>query len=187
MDNPGMADLDAAIEFATKAHRGQRREGEVPLPYITHPMEVLMNLRYLGGIGDPDMLCAAILHDTVEETNVTLPEIETRFGPTVRHLVEELTRREPTAEETRGMSKDEIWELRSKMLLDEIAKMSPEAQKIKLADRYSNLKEAQWTKSGEKLKRYEKQTAKILKIVPKQINPGLWNAINVLREKIEGK
>jgi len=170
-------DLDAAIEFAAKAHRGQVRDGESPLPYITHPVDVLANLRYVGGVTDSDMLCAAILHDVVEESRVTLEEIESRFGKRVRGLVEELTRREPTASEIEGMTKDQIWELRANMLLDEIEKMSPTAQAIKLADRLSNIKEAERVKLGKKLKRYREQTVKILKIVPKKVNPGIWEAI----------
>jgi len=176
--------VDAAIEFAAKAHRGQIRDGANPLPYITHPVEVLVNLRYLGGVTDEAMLCAAALHDVVEETSVRFEAIEERFGPRVRELVQELTRREPTPAETKGMTKDQIWELRSGMLLAEIAKMSPDAQAIKLADRYSNLSEARRTKAGKKLARYNDQTTKILKIVPKKINPGLWEAIKNLQAEI---
>lgn len=178
--------LDAAIEFAAKAHRGQIRDGEDPLPYITHPVEVVVNLRYLGAVTDPDILCAAALHDVVEETAVPLSEIEERFGERVRALVEELTRREPTPDEIQGMTKDSIWELRSGLLLGEIAKMSPDAQAIKLADRYSNLSEARRTKLGKKLVRYNDQTTKILKIVPKKVNPGLWSAIKGLQAEISG-
>jgi (p)ppGpp synthase/HD superfamily hydrolase len=178
-------DLDAVIEFAAKAHRGQVRDGENPLPYITHPLDVLANLRYIGEVTDPDMLAAAILHDVVEESGVPFEEIEKRFGTRVRELVQELTRREPTAEETAGMAKDEIWEMRSNMLLSEIGKMSLTAQAVKLADRYSNLNEARRSKSGKKLGRYNKQTVKILKIIPRKANPGLWDAVKKLQEEIE--
>ena len=177
-------DLDAAIEFAAKAHRGQIRDGEAPLPYITHPIDVLANLRYLGGVTDLEMLCAAILHDVVEESDVSFEDLEQRFGKRVRELVQELTRREPTSLETEGMDRDAIWELRSQWLLEEISKMSPDAQAIKLADRYSNLNESRRVKLGRKLKRYNEQTAKILKIVPKSVNPGLWQAIQDLRATI---
>jgi (p)ppGpp synthase/HD superfamily hydrolase len=181
-----LPDLDAAIEFAAKAHKGQVRDGQNPLPYITHPIDVLINLRYVGGVVDPDMLCAAALHDVVEECDVPFEEIEKRFGKRVRELVQELTRREPTAEETAGMDKDQIWELRANMLLAEIEKMSPEAQTVKLADRFSNITEAKRVKWGKKLERYSKQTTKILKIVPRKVNPGLWDAVKEVNDSVKG-
>jgi len=177
-------DLDTVIEFAMKAHRGQVRDGECPLPYITHPLDVLANLRYTGEVTDLDMLAAAVLHDVVEESGVPFEEIEKRFGTRVQELVHELTRREPTAEETSGMTKDEIWEMRANMLLEEIGKMSLTAQAVKLADRLSNLNEARRSKSGKKLDRYNKQTAKMLKIIPRKANPGLWDAVKKLQEEI---
>ncbi|MBC8065682.1 MAG: HD domain-containing protein, partial [Chlorobia bacterium] len=131
--------LDAAIDFAVNAHRGQVRDGEFPLPYITHPLDVLANLRYAGEVTDQDMLQAALLHDVVEESGVSFEEIEKLFGARTRELIHELTRYEPTADETQGMTKDEIWELRSNTLLREISEMSPTAQAVKLADRLSNL------------------------------------------------
>jgi (p)ppGpp synthase/HD superfamily hydrolase len=178
------ASVESAIEFAVKAHRGQYRDGDCPLPYITHPLDVLANLRYTGEITDTDMLCTAVLHDVVEESGVTFEEIEKQFSTRVRDLVEELTREEPGPAQTAGMDRDEIWELRSKMLLDEIEKMSPTAQAVKLADRLSNLYEATRSKSGKKLERYNKQTAKILKIIPRKTNPGLWDAVKKLHEQI---
>lgn len=75
------------------------------------------------------------------------------------------------------MSKAEIWALRSDMLLAEIAQMSPDAQQIKLADRLSNLREGFRTKAGEKLARYIRQSRQILEIIPREVNPGLWDAI----------
>ena len=177
-------DLEAAIEFAAKAHRGQVRDGENPLPYVTHPIDVLTNLRYTGEVTDPAMLCAAALHDVVEESQVPFSEIEKQFGSRVCELVTELTRYEPTPDETAGMTKNEIWALRSQLLLDEIAKMSPDAQAVKLADRLSNLNEAVRSKQGKKLKRYNEQTAKILKIIPKKSNPGLWSAVFKLQKEV---
>src|SRR5688500_10578224 len=100
------ANVEAAIEFAVKAHRGQYRDGDEPLPYITHPLDVLANLRYTGEITDKDMLCTAVLHDVVEESGVGFGEIEEQFGERVRELVQELTRVEPGPAETAGMDRD---------------------------------------------------------------------------------
>ncbi len=76
--------LEAAYAVAEQAHRGMKRKsGE---PFITHPVavtEVLADMRL-----DPDALMAGLLHDTVEDTNVTLQELEDKFGSTVRKIVE---------------------------------------------------------------------------------------------------
>jgi len=169
--------LQSAVEFATRAHFGSWREGDFPLPYVTHPVEVLLNLRYVGLVTDTEMLCAAVLHDTVEGESATFEQIEKQFGPRVCSLVKELTRSEPTGIEVADLTKEEIWKLRSRMLLDEIAKMSSDAKQIKLADRLSNVQDARRTKSARKLRRYLDQTEKILAIVPRETNRALWNAI----------
>lgn len=77
-----------AFEFAYELHKGQyRKSGE---PYICHPVAVAGMLRYLGG--NSAMIAAGFLHDIVEDTEVTLEEIEQRFGTEVRHLVEGVTK-----------------------------------------------------------------------------------------------
>lgn len=172
-----MERLHAAIRFATERHDAEVREGDVPLPYITHPVEVLLLLRYVGGVSDEELLCAAALHDTVESGVATLAEIRDLCGDRTAELVRELTRYEPTAAETAGMTKAEIWELRSETLLSEIGRMGPDAQQVKLADRLANVREGKRTKRGEKLSRYLKQTRRILEIIPRTRNRGLWEAI----------
>jgi len=169
--------VQRAMEAAVRAHADQWREGEFPLPYSTHPIEVLILLRYVGGVTDEAMLCTAALHDTVEEGSMSFKAIADSFGGHVEVLVRALTRREPSAEETAGLSKDEIWKLRADMLLNEIGEMSPEAQTVKLADRLSNVRDAKRLKSGKKLNRYLWQTKRIIEIVPRSVNPGLWDAI----------
>ena len=77
-----------AFTFAYALHRGQRRaSGE---PYIAHPVAVAGLLRELGG--SPAMIAAGFLHDVIEDTDVTAEEIEQRFGPEVRRLVEAVTK-----------------------------------------------------------------------------------------------
>lgn len=172
--------LEAAVEFACAAHRGQLRDGESPLPYITHPMDVLNKVRYIGRIEDEAILSAAALHDVVEESEVTGDEIRERFGSRIADLVRELTRTEPHPSELEGLSKPQIWQKRSAMLLADIAEMSPEAMIVKLADRLSNLEGAYATKKGDKLNRYLDQTFEILRIIPQRINPPLWEAIQAM-------
>jgi guanosine-3',5'-bis(diphosphate) 3'-pyrophosphohydrolase len=171
------ASLLLAVETATRAHAGILREGDAPLPYATHAIEVMINLRYVGGVTDPEMLCAAALHDTVEGDALTLDQIEKYFGERVRSLVGELTRTEPSAVQIANLPKDEVWQLRADMLVDEISKMSPNAQQIKLADRLANVREAHRAKRGKKLRRYLSQTKQILQVVPRSRNKSLWDAI----------
>jgi guanosine-3',5'-bis(diphosphate) 3'-pyrophosphohydrolase len=169
--------LSAAILFAVEKHDGDFRDGDFGLPYSTHPIEVCSLLRYVGGVTDPDILCAAILHDVLEESDTKPAEIESKFGLRVSLLVNELTRTEPSEEEASKLSKEDLWRVRSNLLLSEIAAMSTDAQNVKLADRLANLRQAKVTRKGEKLRRYERQSKKILEIIPKTVNPSLWKAI----------
>lgn len=137
-------------------------------------------LRYLAGEEDEEILCAAALHDVVEECGTPLEEIEERFGTRVAELVEELTRKEPTEQEAAGLDEDELAALRSRMLLEEIAQMSPDAQRIKLADRLSNLTSYVVTRQGEKLARYVRQSYMVLEIIPREVSPALWDGIQEL-------
>jgi (p)ppGpp synthase/HD superfamily hydrolase len=182
MSDVSLPRLHKAIRWAGKVHKNQDRDGDAALPYISHVLEVVSNLRFVGGVTDEDLLCVAALHDVLEMSDVPASKIESRFGERVRGLVEELTRHEPSAEDTMGMTDAQIWKLRSGILLDEIKKMSPDAQQVKLADRLSNTIGALRSKTGSKLERTLKQTEEILKIVPQKVNPGLWNAI---REKVD--
>lgn len=176
-----MTQLEIAIAFATEAHQGQFCDGDIPLPYIFHPVEVVLNLHDVGGIVDEDMLIAGILHDTIEHGGTSLQDIVLLFGDTVAALVKGVTREEPSPAQTEGLSSDEIWTLRANMLLEEIAtKMSDEHHIIKLADRLANLKSALRTKKGRKLKRYLTHTEAMLRIIPKETNPPLWKAIKNL-------
>ena len=121
------SDLAPALDFATKAHEGQVRKytGE---PYIHHPIAVA---RLVASVTDDRaMIIAAILHDTVEDTDATLDEIEHLFGADVASLVEALTDVSTPQDGLRHMRK-EIDRLHT-------AKASPRAKTIKLADLIDN-------------------------------------------------
>lgn len=178
-----MTKVDEAIRWAADLHSGQVRDGESALPYITHPIEVLIRLRWVGEVTEQDMLCAAVLHDTIEECGINPEEIEQRFGRRVRQLVEELTRQEPTEIEIANRDADEIYDLRSKMLLDGIAQMCPDAMAIKLSDRLSNLEEAVRVRAFKKLRRYVRQTDAILKTIPRSANEKLWRAVREANDR----
>jgi (p)ppGpp synthase/HD superfamily hydrolase len=83
--------LLAAIEFASRKHSTQRRKDEEASPYINHPIGVAHLLADVGDVTDLMTLMAAVLHDTIEDTETTAEELEEQFGRTVRKLVEEVT------------------------------------------------------------------------------------------------
>lgn len=88
MDDDDQAMIARAYEFANAAHTGQKRKsGE---PFIVHPLEVATILADLRM--DVETVCAAILHDTVEDTDVTPEDVEENFGPETRQLVEGVTK-----------------------------------------------------------------------------------------------
>lgn len=80
-----------ALSFAAGKHRDQRRKGNHQAPYINHPIEVATLLATVGGVDDIAVLQAALLHDTIEDTDATPEEIEREFGADVRALVLEMT------------------------------------------------------------------------------------------------
>src|SRR5450830_1856486 len=88
---PDYSGLLRAIAFAADKHRDQRRKGSHKAPYINHPIEVAALLATYGGITDLAVLQAAILHDTIEDTDTTAEEIEREFGADVTALVLEMT------------------------------------------------------------------------------------------------
>merc|ERR1712213_80235 len=75
-----LANVMKAADFAAKKHRDQRRKDPQQTPYINHPIGVANILANEGGIDDPLVLQAALLHDTVEDTDTTLDEVEEQFG-----------------------------------------------------------------------------------------------------------
>ena len=80
-----------AASFAALKHRKQVRKGHERYPYINHPIAVAELLAGVGGVTDPVILMAAMLHDTVEDTSTTFEELAEAFGPEVAELVREVT------------------------------------------------------------------------------------------------
>lgn len=119
-----------AAAFAAEHHRGQRRKDADATPYINHPLEVAETLATVGGVTDPDVLVAALLHDTVEDTPVEPSDIEAAFGAAVRGYVEEMT-------DDKRLPKEE----RKRLQIDHAPRMSPAAAQIKLADKICNCRD----------------------------------------------
>jgi guanosine-3',5'-bis(diphosphate) 3'-pyrophosphohydrolase len=122
--------LLVTLHFAADKHRDQRRKNREASPYINHPIEVAEILSRVGGITDLPTLQAAILHDTIEDTQTTAGELETYFGAEVRRLVEELTddKRLPKAE-------------RKRLQIVTASLLSRKAKLIKIADKISNVRD----------------------------------------------
>ncbi len=167
----------AALEFAHNSHRGQSREGDAGIPYLHHPLEVASLLFQIGGVADHEDIAAAILHDTIEEGGISQNDIEEKFGRVISHLVGELTRAEPSEDQAQVLTKIELYELRTNLLLAGIKVMSPRAQRIKLADRLSNWREAKAVRRTKKLARYGRQTLAILEVIPRSVCPPLWDTL----------
>ncbi|XP_074151290.1 guanosine-3',5'-bis(diphosphate) 3'-pyrophosphohydrolase MESH1 [Sminthopsis crassicaudata] len=119
-----------AADFAARKHSTQRRKDPEETPYINHPIGVARILTYEAGITDIAVLQAALLHDTVEDTNTTLEEVEEHFGAEVRRIVDEVT------------DNKELPKLERKRLQVENASQSSRAAKlVKLADKLYNLRD----------------------------------------------
>jgi guanosine-3',5'-bis(diphosphate) 3'-pyrophosphohydrolase len=121
--------VSAAIEFAAQAHGDQRRPTGVP--YLEHLLEALEFLVVGAEVTDPDILSAAVLHDVVEDTEVTNAELAERFGPRIAELVAWVTIPEPGP----GQDKQAVKEASFRRLADAPA----DAILVKLADRASNV------------------------------------------------
>ncbi len=120
--------LRRAANFAAWKHDGQMRKGEGQTPYIHHPIEVCAILAEVGGVTNLDILQAALLHDTIEDTETTAEELESHFGSKVCSIVLEVT--DDTSLEQHA---------RKAMQVKHAPHLSKDAQILKLADKISNI------------------------------------------------
>ena len=116
-----------AVNFAAVKHRDQRRKDADSSPYINHLIEVVTLLNS-AGIADTETLQAAILHDTIEDTETTAAELENTFGKKIRELVEEVT-------DDKNLPKEE----RKQLQIEHAPHLSIMARQIKIADKISNI------------------------------------------------
>jgi GTP diphosphokinase / guanosine-3',5'-bis(diphosphate) 3'-diphosphatase len=122
--------LISAIAFAAEKHRNQRRKDAEASPYINHPIALADVLANEGHVTDTNVLCAAILHDTIEDTETTAVELEARFGPKIASIVLEVT-------DDKSLDK----QVRKQLQVEHAAHASPEARLVKLADKICNLRD----------------------------------------------
>jgi len=124
--------LDKAINFATVAHKNTERRGK-GVPYIVHPLEVVSIVASLTS--DQEILAAAALHDTVEDTSVTLEDIKREFGERVANIV--ASESDPVIE---GKSEEESWKERKQFAIDRLKKLPLESKMVALGDKLSNMR-----------------------------------------------
>ncbi len=119
-----------AIAFAARKHRDQRRKDPDATPYINHPIAVADMLANEAGVEDEAVLIAAVLHDTIEDTETTSDELCALFGDEVAGIVRELT-------DDKALPKAE----RKRLQVTHAAQVSPRARLVKLADKTCNLRD----------------------------------------------
>ncbi len=128
-----------AIAFAADKHRDQRRKYANASPYINHPIALANVLANEGGVTEETVLIAAILHDTIEDTETTADELRRHFGDAITAIVLEVS-------DDKSLPKAE----RKRLQVEHAAHISREAQLVKLADKICNLRDiatsppAQW-------------------------------------------
>lgn len=120
----------AAAAFAAERHRHQRRKDAEASPYINHPLTLAAILVGEGQVEDAEVIAAALLHDTVEDTETSLEELEARFGPRVAGIVAEVT-------DDKALPKAE----RKALQVSRAAHKSSGAKLVKLADKIANLRD----------------------------------------------
>lgn len=124
--------LNKAIKFAVDAHNGAERRGK-GFPYIVHPMEVISIVASMTS--DQELLAAAALHDVVEDTEITIDEIEREFGKRVAELVE--------AESDKfieNISLEDSWHGRKQAAIERLKNASYDAKMVALGDKLSNMR-----------------------------------------------
>ncbi|NBW76062.1 MAG: bifunctional (p)ppGpp synthetase/guanosine-3',5'-bis(diphosphate) 3'-pyrophosphohydrolase [Sphingomonadaceae bacterium] len=128
--NNDLALVIAAAAFAAERHRHQRRKDAEASPYINHPLALADILVREGAVADGAVIAAALLHDTVEDTETTLAELADRFGPRVAAIVAEVT-------DDTDLPKAE----RKALQVSRAAGKSLGAKLVKLADKTANLRD----------------------------------------------
>lgn len=124
--------LDRAILFAVKAHHNTERRGK-GFPYIVHPMEAVEIVATITP--NQELLAAAALHDTIEDTDVTVEDIRREFGDRVAELVHA-----ESDQFTEGVSEEDSWHDRKQAAIDRLRHASHDAKIVAMGDKLSNMR-----------------------------------------------
>ena len=144
-----------ATQFAADKHCNQRRKDAEASPYINHPIALASVLANEGNVDDPVVLCAALLHDTIEDTDTTPQELNETFGSAIVNVVLEVT-------DDKSLAK----EVRKEEQVRHAPHISTEAKLVKLADKICNLRDilasppADW--SAERKQAYFEWAARVV-------------------------
>ncbi|MCW9056209.1 MAG: HD domain-containing protein [Gammaproteobacteria bacterium] len=130
LESDDLKKLIHALEFASRKHKDQRRKDVDASPYINHPISLASILCNEAHVTDIDVICGALLHDTVEDTDTTEEELEKEFGKKICNIVMDVT-------DDALLSRPE----RKQAQIDHAAHASDEAKLVKLADKISNLRD----------------------------------------------
>ncbi|XP_061671727.1 guanosine-3',5'-bis(diphosphate) 3'-pyrophosphohydrolase MESH1 [Syngnathoides biaculeatus] len=158
------------VNFAAEKHRNQRRKDVDKTPYINHPIGVARILSHEAGITDIVVLQAALLHDTLEDTDTKPEELETKFGHIVAGIVQEVT-------DNKSLPKEE----RKRLQVEHAPHCSHHAKLVKLADKLYNLRDLNrctpvgWT--ADRVQQYFVWASDVIK--------GLKGTNSALEEKLE--
>lgn len=124
--------LDKAIIFAVNAHHNTERRGK-GFPYIVHPMEAVEIVATITP--DQELLAAAALHDTIEDTEVTVEDIRREFGDRIAELVHA-----ESDQFTEGISEEDSWHDRKRAAIERLAAASHDAKIVAMGDKLSNMR-----------------------------------------------
>lgn len=119
-----------ATMFAASKHQNQRRKDAAESPYINHPIALAHTLSTIGEVKDAHVICAALLHDTIEDTDTTGLELEQAFGAKIASIVCEVS-------DDKTLTKKE----RKQLQIEHAEHCSFEAKLVKLADKICNLRD----------------------------------------------
>lgn len=128
--NNDLALIINALEFASRKHKDQRRKDAEASPYINHPISLAKVLCVEGGITDHKVICGALLHDTIEDTETTPEELIALFGKSITKIVLEVS-------DDKSLPKAE----RKLQQIEHARHASKRAKLVKLADKISNLRD----------------------------------------------
>ena len=124
--------LDRAIIFAVQAHAGTERRGK-GFPYIVHPLEAVEIVATMTP--DQELLAAAALHDTVEDTDITVEQLREAFGDRIASLVAS-----ESDEVHEGVCEEHSWHARKRAAIERLSHASRDAKMVALGDKLSNMR-----------------------------------------------
>ena len=164
--------LFEAISFAARAHEGQKRKDK-RTPYVSHVFRVAMTLSQVFGVRDSDILTAAVLHDTLEDTTTDFDDLAELFSPRIANWVALLSK-------DSRLEKDE----REKVYARQLGSAPSEVKLIKLADMHDNLQDYK-SSGSKKPKKFAAKMQVYFDVLCKDKNPLLKSPLRIVESRIE--